>query len=749
MTDTRALLDQDAEAEQLRAEVRKLRKINAALMDRVERSTDMSANAFSMFETAISLEAKVRDRTSQLEDALGRLAKANADLGEAHANADAARMRLRDAIESINEGFVLFDAEDRLVLYNEAYLGFWPQIAEHLQDGITFQDIARIAAHSDGPAGAKVAPDRWVSDRLAKHGIADGGQVQRLADGRWIQINELRTSEGGIVGIYTDITETKAEDARARARELAERNVVLQATLDNLSEGVCVFDGNGNLAAWNDALRRLLNLPENFASAFATHAQLLHWCRDTLRLEDDGCLAWRNESEASGAVARLCSAGDRHYEIRSNAMAGGGQVFGFTDVTDMQRAQSSLQETAETLERRVSERTGELVELNHKLEAEVTERRAVDAALIDAKIAAEKANLSKTSFLAAASHDLLQPLNAARLFVAALGDRRLALPTRALVNQTSTALDSVEDLLEALLEISRLDAGAIQPEIGHFRLDRLLQKLAVEFAPMARSAGLSFEVDAQPISVETDVRLLRRILQNFISNAIRYTPRGSVRIACTVNGKTVEIGVTDTGPGIAPEKQSVIFEEFRRLDTRSQGKGLGLAIVRRASEMLRHPVALRSEPGKGSTFAIMVPLGQEQSEEEQESPPTSRDRSMRDLSVLVVDNERQIQSGMRTLLTGWGCAVTTADGFEEAAARFSHTERPDIILVDYHLKDGETGDTVIDRLHRHFGAAIPAVMISADRGETLKTQLAAAGTPLLNKPVKPAQLRALLRTMLR
>lgn len=748
MTDMRAPLDQDAEVGALREEVRKLRKINGALMDRVERSTDMSATAFSMFETAISLEAKVRDRTSQLEDALGRLAKANADLGEAHALADAARMRLRDAIESINEGFVLFDAEDRLVLYNEAYLGFWPQVADHLDEELTFHDIARIAAHSQGPAGAQVAPDRWVSDRLAQHGIADGGQVQRLADGRWIQINELRTSEGGIVGIYTDITEAKAEDARARARELAERNVVLQATLDNLSEGVCVFDGTGQLAAWNDALRRLLTLPDHFASGLASHADLLRWCRDTLGLADGGCLDWRGGSVENQTIARFCAAGERNFEIRSNSMAGGGQVFGFTDVTDMLRAQASLQETAETLERRVSERTGELVEVNRKLEAEVAERRAVEAALIDAKIAAEKANLSKTSFLAAASHDLLQPLNAARLFVAALGDRRLALPTRALVSQTSTALDSVEDLLEALLEISRLDAGAIQPETGHIRIDRLLQTLNVEFAPMARSTGLAFRIAAEPLWVETDVRLLRRILQNFISNAIRYTPRGSVDVHCTVIDNGVEISVTDTGPGIAADKQSLVFEEFRRLDTRSQGKGLGLAIVKRASEMLGHPVTLRSAPGEGSTFAITLPMGQEQREDDIDRSLPSRDRSMRDLSVLVVDNERQIQSGMRTLLTGWGCTVATADGYRQAEALFANGTRPDIILVDYHLKDDETGDTVIARLHDHFGAKVPAVMISADRGEALKAQLAETGTPLLNKPVKPAQLRALLRTML-
>src|SRR3546814_779218 len=173
----------------------------------------------------------------------------------------------------------------------------------------------------------------------------------------------------------------------------------------------------------------------------------------------------------------------------------------------MLRAQAALRETAETLERRVAERTSEL-------EAEVAERREIEAQLMDAKTAAEKANLSKTSFLAAASHDLLQPLNAARLFVAALGDRRLALPTRALVNQTSTALDSVEDLLEALLEISRLDAGAIQPEISDFRIDRLLDTLRTEFAPMARSAGLALTVETAPVWVRSDIRLVRRTLQH-------------------------------------------------------------------------------------------------------------------------------------------------------------------------------------------------------------------------------------------
>ena len=737
-----------SETEALREEVRKLRKINAVLMDRVERSTDMTANAFSIFETAISLEAMVRDRTCQLEEALGQLAKANIDLAAVHRTAEEARTRLRDAIDSINEGFILFDADDRLVLYNEAYLGFWPELASHIHQGISFGELTRLAAKHDRPLGAAIAPDRWVSDRLARHGIADGGHVQALADGRWVQINELRTSDGGIVGIYTDITEAKAEDARARARELAERNLILQSTLDTLSEGVCMFDSSGNLSAWNGALWRVLRLPSDPGQSLATHDGLLAWCRAALAMEDNGCLDWRGSEAGINPVVQLCRAGENYFEVRSTRSGQDGQVFSFTDVTDMLKAQAALQDTAEILEGRVSERTAELLKVNQQLEREVGERRQIEAALTQAKIVAEKANLSKTRFLAAASHDLLQPLNAACLFVAALGDRRLALPTRALVSQTATALNSVEDLLEALLEISRLDAGAIQPEIGHFRIDQLLNTLYLEFAPLARAAGLDFRRVTEPLWVKSDVRLLRRILQNFISNAIRYTPSGSVSVTCAVERDDVCIAVSDTGQGIAVEQQSLIFEEFRRLDTRSQGKGLGLAIVRRAADMLGHEIVLKSEPGMGATFSITVPLGRPMEDAEGDGVATPRDRSMQGLRVLVIDNERQIQSGMRTLLSGWGCQVSIAADSGEAMRLFTGGGRPDIILADYHLDDGETGDQVVARLNEHFGAAIPAAIITADRGEQLKIDLAVIGMPLLNKPVKPAQLRALLRTML-
>ncbi|KQN07081.1 hypothetical protein ASE85_18525 [Sphingobium sp. Leaf26] len=249
--------------------------------------------------------------------------------------------------------------------------------------------------------------------------------------------------------------------------------------------------------------------------------------------------------------------------------------------------------------------------------------------------------------------DLLQPLNAARLFVAALGDRRLALPTRALVNQTSTALDSVEDLLEALLEIS------------DFRLDTLLGTLRVEFAPVARAAGLALDMASEPLWVRSEIRLARRILQNFLSNALRYTQQGSVRVVCA---GTIRVSVTDTGSGIPADKQALVFEEFRRFDTRTSGKGLGLAIVKRASDMLGHRVMLDSAPGRGSTFAIELPVGEPVADPDSDPASVGRDRSMRGLNVLVIDNERAVQTGMRTLLGGW---VRGADGW-----RLHRDDRP-------------------------------------------------------------------------
>ena len=728
----------------LETENAKLRRINAALMDRVERSTDLQGNAFSLFETAITLEGKVRERTRDLEHALDALALSNAALGAAKEDADEAQRRLRDAIESINEGFAIFDADDRLVLCNQTYLGLWPNVADRIVPGIKFEEIARLVVADGSTLGALIAPDRWVSERVARHRVAEGGHVHALADGRWIQVNELRTSEGGIVGVYTDITQVKADDARERTRGLAEKTAILQATLDTIRLGVCVFDADQRLIAWNGQLLATLGLPDDALPLVMTHGELVDACaRSNGPMPPHRPLDWLPPG-SSDVVAQRRQRSGRTIEVRRSAMPGGGMVMSFEDITERLRAAEVLREANESLERRVSQRTADIAAVNARLQREVAEREAAEAAMRSAKTAAEEANLSKTRFLAAASHDLLQPLNAARLFVAALGDRRLAPLARTLVRQTGSALDSVEDLLEALLEISRLDAGSIVAEPVDLALDELLESMRAEFAPVARARGLGLRIEPSGKWVRSDPRLLRRMLQNLISNALRYTHEGGVEVRCSAVRGELTILVADTGIGIAAVDHRRIFEEFQRVGEagRERGIGLGLAIVQRASRMLGHRVSVESAPGQGSRFGVTVPLAQARPAEPQPIAAVRRGQ-LAGRRILVIDNDQSILEGMEAMLGGWGCAVRLATDMASAVATIGR-EVPELIVADYHLDNKATGDAAIAGIRAHCRREVPAVVITADRTPELRDALGAQGLHLLTKPVKPAQLRALL-----
>lgn len=718
------------EIARLEERIRKLEAINAALMDRVERSSDLHAGAFSIFENAITLEAMVRARTEELEDAMVKLASINAQIEAAHRDADAARMRLRDAIESLSDGFALFDAEDRLVMCNAAFLDFWPEFRAIVEDQPRFAEMVEMLAGHGSTIGSLVSPERWKQERLARHRNA-GAHVQLLADGRWLQINELRTSEGGTVGVYTDITSVKAADARQRARELAERNLALQSTLDTLSEGACLFGPNRQLQAWNDELANMLRLSRDIGANIGTHEAFVEHCLARCGLDRPQAVEWR---EGRGPrISTECMMGSRNFVIRSVTLATGGMAFAFDDVTDRIRFQRSMTEIAETLERAVKERTAELIEVNRQL--------------AEAKDEAERANLSKTRFLAAASHDLLQPLNAARLFVSALDQKRLAKSTRGLVGQTSIALDSVEELLEALFEISRLDAGAIQPEIRPTALDRILSALRVEFEPLARSRGLAFTVPETGLFVASDVQMLRRVLQNLVSNAIRYTAEGEVTVSARRSGETVTVTVTDTGPGIALEEQRRIFEEFRRLDATRKipGHGLGLAIVRRSCAKLGHHIALQSAPGKGSSFSVTLGAAEPAPVPTGTVAPVNRRQAASAGAILVIDNDEAILAGMRALLESWGHTAITASSPDHPAVRDAARGGLSLMLADYHLEDDLTGDLAVARIRAMHGGNLPAAIVTADRSEEVRAKLGAAGLPILNKPIKPAQLRALLR----
>ncbi|TWA67274.1 PAS domain S-box-containing protein [Azospirillum brasilense] len=877
---------EDKRLEALERENAKLRRINQVLMDRVERSMDVQGGAFSLFQTAIVLEQKVRERTLELERALRELEDSHRALARAKELADTMRGRLSEAIESVNEGFAIFDADDRLVLCNSKYLALWPEIRDRILPGIRFQEIAELAASSRTIADAYPRPDRWLSERLAQHRALKGPYVYRLADGRWVQVNERRTRDGGVVGVYTDITDIKEHETRRRERELAEKSALLQATLDNIAQGVGVYDRDQRLVAWNERFTGLLRLPAKVAERGAGFADfVLHhaalgdhglslkalmmpsclveqpWLDDTvleisrnpmpgggfvltftditerkraeqalrdseerIRLVTDAVPAliayvdaeqrfrfvnkayegWfnrkREEIEGQPMWAAL---GDLYYEVRRSyvlrALAGeevtfdlelpgengapryavatyiphfgerrgGGkpEVLGYFglihDITERRMAAEALADAKDSLERRVVERTAELTRLNGQLQQEIAERIAAEEALRLAKAEAEQANLSKTRFLAAASHDLLQPLNAARLFVSALGDLEQPEPNRGLVDNIDVALASVEDLLSALLDISKLDAGAVRPEIADFPIKSLFGALATEYAAVAKERGLDLCVVPSHAVVRSDIRLLRRILQNFLSNALRYTQAkrgakggaGRVLVGCRRTPEGLRIEVWDTGPGVPADKLDEIFQEFRRLDTpcaneRVRGMGLGLAIVERVARMLDHPITVRSQPGRGSVFAVTVPFGRyARPVRALEAPVPTASNRLAGTRVLVIDNEPAVLAGMRALLEGWGCSVATAASGDEALAGLGAVA-PDVLFADYHLDDGVIGFTEIARVRERCGADLPSVLITANRTAEVVEEAQARGCHVLNKPVRPAQLRAVMTGLL-
>jgi Na+/proline symporter/signal transduction histidine kinase/ActR/RegA family two-component response regulator len=513
---------------------------------------------------------------------------------------------------------------------------------------------------------------------------------------------------------------------------------LLQTALDEVGQGTVVVDGALRLVTWNRHFQSLLGLP---APLLQIGAPLRDVFRHLARRGEFGqgpaealALAALKAFLRTGVVERrtLAKRG-RTLEIRTARMPDGGFVATYSDVTEAVRAAGELERANETLERRVQERTEELVRLN--------------AELARAKAEADEANLGKTRFLAAAGHDILQPLNAARLYASALVERGGESEAVRLAGNVDTSLEAVEEIIGALLDISRLDAGAFRPELAPIPLDDLLGQLEVEFAPLAREKGLRFRRVKTTAWARSDRRLLRRLLQNLVSNAVKYTSSGGVLIGVRRRGGTVRVEVHDSGLGIPEEKQKLVFREFQRLDQgarAARGLGLGLSIVERIGRVLDHPVTLVSSPGRGSTFAVGLPAASAVLPAGAAAPPAPGAAQLAGLTVITVDNEETILDGLAALLSGWGVEVvgaTSADEALAAAARLSAP--PDAVVADYHLDEGD-GLAVIAAVRARFGEGMPAVLVTADRSPEVRSAAAAAGVAVLHKPLKPAALRAIL-----
>ncbi|WP_411392710.1 hybrid sensor histidine kinase/response regulator [Pseudomonas sp. MPB23] len=404
------------------------------------------------------------------------------------------------------------------------------------------------------------------------------------------------------------------------------------------------------------------------------------------------------------------------------------------------------------LEQRVAARTDELLEANRNLQQQIAQRERVEKDLRDARDAAEAANRSKDKYLAAASHDLLQPLNAARLLISTLRERNLPSVEQVLVERTHQALEGAEDLLTDLLDISRLDQAAVKPDVALYRLDELFAPLVSEFQSVALAAGLNLRAHTGHYAIRTDLRLVTRILRNFLSNACRYTDDGCILLGARRRGDRLRLEVWDTGRGIAADRLDAIFLEFNQLDvgraSDRKGVGLGLAIVERIAEILGYPVAVRSWPGRGSMFSIEVPISEEMPLAISQLPAqATTGNPLPGRRLLVIDNEVSILESMHALLEQWGCEVITAT--DQAGAMLALQGRaPELILADYHLDHGVVGCAVVKHLREHFEQSIPAVIITADRTDQCRRALRRLEAPMLNKPVKPGKLRAVLSQLL-
>ncbi len=473
---------------------------------------------------------------------------------------------------------------------------------------------------------------------------------------------------------------------------------------------------------------------------------------DTLRQEllDHGSISTRE--------IRLCRADNTAVDVAITLLRrpdlGPEVVEAFVaDISERVQARKELVQINADLECRVKDRTQALQDANVGLHFQIAEREKAERELVIAAEAAADANRSKDKYLAAASHDLLQPLNAARLTISALQDSALPAEEARMVHQVHRALEGAEDLLADLLDISKLDQKAMVPDLALTDIAALAKGLGQEFESVAANAGIGLRVRTIPALAKTDQRMLTRILRNLLSNAFRYTRSGRVLLALRARHDSLRIEVWDTGVGIEESKLQDIFTEFHQLLPQGtggrQGAGLGLAIVDRMVSVLGYQMDVVSRPGRGSRFSLQLPVEMHTIASKIEQPLVAAVPGFSGTRVLVIDNEPAVLESMKLLLERWGCLVIASPDEHQALEYLRQSkELPAAMLADYHLDDEKTGWQAIGAVRTLLGKPLPAALVTADCSYELRKQMRAHHLPILNKPVKPNRLRALLTSLL-
>src|SRR6476660_2853506 len=609
---------------------------------------------------------------------------------------------------------------------------------------VTVQDIQSTVAQYLGPERAHNSFESFAAGNSGNLDPAAPADFELLQHAERLIASSIGAASSRLV--MSLLLRKRTVSAKAALKLLDDSHAalhfnreILQTALNHVRQGIAVFDADLQLICSNRQFGEILGLPLHLVQLGIPLREILEFMGAVSPSgfdDHNSSMERRLAAYTTEGKPHLERLPDRHMviEVRTNRMPGGGLVITFSAVTPSFEAAEALEPAKPTLEKRVRDRTEELTRLNSEL--------------AQAKSTAEDANISKTRFLAAASHDILQPLNAARLYVTSLVERQNGGEDSRLVENIDDSLEAIEEILGALLDISRLDAGAMTPSISRFNIGDLMRSLEIEFAPSARAKGLQLTFVPCSLPVESDRLLLRRLLQNLISNAIKYTPRGRVLVGCRRHGQSLQIGVYDTGVGIPVLKRGEIFKEFHRLEQGARiarGLGLGLSIVERLARVLNHGIAIDGTASGGSVFSVTVPIATAINHTAAVTSATPLSRTpMSGALIVCIENDPAILDGMKTLLKAWDAEViAVADPDAAIAAIEASGSRVTGLLVDYHLDRGN-GVAAIRDIRRRFGENIPAILITADRSPHVRATAREENIAVLNKPVKPASLRALL-----
>ncbi|MBE1300775.1 MAG: response regulator [Alteromonadaceae bacterium] len=523
---------------------------------------------------------------------------------------------------------------------------------------------------------------------------------------------------------------------------------ILFTALESIPQGISVIDKDLCLVAWNQQYLKMFNYPKDMISVGTPVEDLVRFNAKRGECgvgELEQLVSKRMEHLRVGKphkFSRQRSDG-RVIEMIGNPLPNGGFVTSFNDITEYIEIQRALKEANIDLEKRVSRRTDEVKTINNELRNEISQRKAVEQELVEAREIAEQANASKTRFLALASHDVLQPINSAKLYLSSLDSEQVSEDVRKTLDKINSSVESSESLIATLLEIAKLDQGALQPTMTSVSLHHLVNQLRHEFTDMAAKKGLSFKVlGSDDVWLNTDSVYLQRILRNLLSNAIKYTQEGGVRLSIRPRKKGVLIQVWDSGEGIAESDIDKVFNDFYRAhDGNERGVGLGLAVVERLSRLLGVSLSIKSELYRGTCMSLLLDYGERREVIEESVAKVS---SLSGLNVLCLDDDQNNIDAMHTLLSKWQVDVVTASNTHNALLRASKDE-PSAILADFQLGEELDGLDCIALIRERLDKDIPAVLVTAVREKSVIERAEAMNVKYLSKPVKPAKLRMMLR----